>query len=667
MANVLGSLVIDVLANTGTFISGMDKASAAARRSGREVRESFAGVGEFAERALAPLGELGEKIASTLGDIGKAAGNAVTSFHGLGAGISTFAAVGAGAAVGAVGLGGALFAAATHAAELGSKIFEASEKTGLSAENLSGLMAVAKMTGGNFDGLTTALARATVNLTKTAEHAGKTNAELFALMGGAKGAAELGLKPMDDRIQTVLANIFKLRDEGQRNVALTELLGKGWQDNVTILRQLAEQGYGPAIEKAKQMGIFFDADHARQAKDFQTAMNNLTTTLDGLAVTVGQKVIPFFTAMMVTIMNMGHEMSALAKDAKVVFDVLSGNIGAVGADLAEEKLGWDDYWKAIAATNADLAKYTAGAKDATVTTDNLAGSTTHHADALERAVKASHDFWAEYNAGLTKATTTLPRFVSLADQALAALHPGQVQMPSGEWRDLPKTETATSLNATISDYQQRKGANLDPFGAMGDSASRAIAPISDLGRQMQLILQAPATFAPPAKKSLDELQGQFTKVANGIADQLAALAVTGRAHWRDLFRGFEEEMIRSGIQKLFSNLMNMAFNPTSASQQPSGAPTGALGFLGKMFGGMLAGGGDVTPGKAYVVGEKHPEFFVPRTPGEVRTAMPAASPRQTIVNFHVHGVQNPDSFRASQSQTMAMLLNQMGVANARNR
>jgi hypothetical protein len=31
-----------------------------------------------------------------------------------------------------------------------------------------------------------------------------------------------------------------------------------------------------------------------------------------------------------------------------------------------------------------------------------------------------------------------------------------------------------------------------------------------------------------------------------------------------------------------------------------------------LFGGFLAEGGDVTPGKAYVVGEEHPEFFIPK-------------------------------------------------------
>ncbi|HEV2418653.1 MAG TPA: hypothetical protein VGX94_12680 [Terriglobia bacterium] len=92
-----------------------------------------------------------------------------------------------------------------------------------------------------------------------------------------------------------------------------------------------------------------------------------------------------------------------------------------------------------------------------------------------------------------------------------------------------------------------------------------------------------------------------------------------------------------------------------------------LGGIGKMFGGFLAGGGNVTPGKAYVVGEKHPEFFVPHQSGQVAPALHmAGQTHQTVVNFHVHGVTDFDSFKRSHSQTMSMLQNQMASAYARS-
>ncbi len=78
-----------------------------------------------------------------------------------------------------------------------------------------------------------------------------------------------------------------------------------------------------------------------------------------------------------------------------------------------------------------------------------------------------------------------------------------------------------------------------------------------------------------------------------------------------------------------------------------------FGGLGGMFGGFLASGGDVTPGKAYVVGEHHPEFFVPRASGHVAPTMRTAdAPKTYVSNVHFHGVTDADSFRRSQAQVM---------------
>lgn len=671
MANVLGSLVVDVLANTGTFVSGMEKASVAARRSGRDIQESFSKVGDF----LAPLGEIGERISGVLGNIGQAAGRAMTSFHSLGSNVATFAAVGVGAAAGAVGLGGALFAAATHAAELGSQIFEASEKTGLSASNLSGLMAISKATGGNFDGLTVALSRASVNLTKTAEGAGKINPLLFGLMGGAKGVAELGLKPMDDRLQTVLARIFALNDVGQRNVALSALLGKGWQENVGTLRLLAEQGYGPAIALAQKMGVYFDAEHARQAKDFQTAWNELQGTLSGFAVTIGQKVIPPFISLMATVLNAGKAFKGLGADINVALSLARGP-GAFAAALAQDKLAWDDYTKSVADFRKQIADMAAGEKGATAPTEGLDRATGKLAGSHTRAAKATADH--------AHAVLTL-------SEALQQLQTkGYDEMIRGK---------AENVYTAMQRGLYQVGPAFQPLGAAGAgpltpfaSQFQPLAPVvpfslSQMGNMFQPLQAAPkqlsaleTSFHTFFQKVSDEgadfgtkLAGTFAKFTDGLATQFAHLVVTGKANFRELFRSLEEEIIKSGIEKLFAQLAQPGLGATSGGGAGAGGGGGSpasagglVGILGKIFGGFLQHGGDVTPGKAYVVGERHPEFFVPKRPGEVRTALDLGRQNQTVLNFHVHGVQDFDSFRHSQSQVMSMFQNQLANAFARN-
>ena len=51
--------------------------------------------------------------------------------------------------------------------------------------------------------------------------------------------------------------------------------------------------------------------------------------------------------------------------------------------------------------------------------------------------------------------------------------------------------------------------------------------------------------------------------------------------------------------------------------QASKLLSGASGFLGSLFGGFFANGGQPPVGKPSIVGEKGPELFVPRTAGTI--------------------------------------------------
>src|SRR5579863_2329602 len=101
MANILGSLVVTLGANTAEFMTGLSNAGKAAKAAGRDIESSFSRLGGIARSALAPFGEVGERINGVLEDVGQAAGRTMTSFHGLGVGIGSIAAAGGGAVVAA--------------------------------------------------------------------------------------------------------------------------------------------------------------------------------------------------------------------------------------------------------------------------------------------------------------------------------------------------------------------------------------------------------------------------------------------------------------------------------------------------------------------------------------------------------------------------------------
>jgi hypothetical protein len=89
--------------------------------------------------------------------------------------------------------------------------------------------------------------------------------------------------------------------------------------------------------------------------------------------------------------------------------------------------------------------------------------------------------------------------------------------------------------------------------------------------------------------------------------------------------------------------------------------------IGGLFGGFLAGGGDVTNSKAYIVGENHPEVFLPRQAGRVVPSLSGSRGGGTVNNhIYINGVTDFDSFQRSSAQIMAGIHRQTQIALARN-
>ena len=93
-----------------------------------------------------------------------------------------------------------------------------------------------------------------------------------------------------------------------------------------------------------------------------------------------------------------------------------------------------------------------------------------------------------------------------------------------------------------------------------------------------------------------------------------------------------------------------------------------LKSLGGLFGGFLAEGGDVTPGKAYVVGERHPEFFIPRSSGAVVPSVHTQQLRPLMYSptYHI-STPDADSFRRSHAQIAAEGYRAVASLHARSR
>src|SRR5690348_9516725 len=107
MANTLGSIIVNLLANTTSFLDGMDRASVVSKKTAKDIEGAFSGLGGTLEKVLSPLGNIGAEIGSALGEAGQSAAKLATSLGSLGGVAGVAGAAVGGLAAAAVALGAA--------------------------------------------------------------------------------------------------------------------------------------------------------------------------------------------------------------------------------------------------------------------------------------------------------------------------------------------------------------------------------------------------------------------------------------------------------------------------------------------------------------------------------------------------------------------------------
>lgn len=134
--------------------------------------------------------------------------------------------------------------------------------------------------------------------------------------------------------------------------------------------------------------------------------------------------------------------------------------------------------------------------------------------------------------------------------------------------------------------------------------------------------------------------------------------------------GFFKSLLGGGIfgKGMLGGLFGQNSDENEFESPGEGGGGGLMSLLsmGSMFAGFLASGGDVSPGKAYIVGENHPEFFVPRVSGHVAPSLKLGGDHTTHVEMHLHGVKDADSFRRSETQIYSNMHAQLAAARSRN-
>lgn len=169
-------------------------------------------------------------------------------------------------------------------------------------------------------------------------------------------------------------------------------------------------------------------------------------------------------------------------------------------------------------------------------------------------------------------------------------------------------------------------------------------PTKEAGEALQAFTEGPARDAAEA------LSESFARAGNRISQELGRAARTGEFSFRNMVDSILKDLARVAINDVIGGAIGGLFNGVVG------------GAAGRAFGGARAEGGPVSPGGAFLVGERGPEVFRPNSAGNIENNV---SQPGVVVNFNLGDGADVESFRRSQGQISALLAR--AVENGRKR
>lgn len=218
-------------------------------------------------------------------------------------------------------------------------------------------------------------------------------------------------------------------------------------------------------------------------------------------------------------------------------------------------------------------------------------------------------------AGLSdRETKNIQELFALEEERLALLR------KIAEVKDLPYEERLARETAVNEQIAQRK-----LLVQENQAVEKANAESFSLGWQKSY-----ANYVESSRNAADYAATVFKTFTTGLEDAWVKFVQTGKLSFKDLVNSIVADIARAQIRNLLANLI----------PSPSSGNAGGL-FGGKIIPGFLASGGPAMANAPYIVGEKGPELFVPRTSGTVipNSSLSSVSPSQSsYVTYNISAV-----------------------------
>lgn len=533
--------------------------------------------------------DLNAKLASFERDLGRMAHVAERNAQQMQA---AFARVGSALALIGGSVAGAGFGAIfKQAIDSAAALDDLAEKTGASVEELSKLERVARIDGTSIDVLQTAL----VQLTKRLNETGETgeNAE--------RALRQLGLKAADLRqldtgvaLKQIADQLARFQDGAGKTAVAIDLLGRSGAEALPYLKDLATFG---------EQSVTVTAQQAAESEKLANSMRELSAHMQDFARSISLQVVPSLNAM-IEKMALARRAGAgildslvagfrgsgvesrtteeiraritelLSRDKNTSFGGLFGFLKRGRGEAAEAEL---------AVLQAELQRRLAEASEAAIPPPPPAG-------ALPQLFGRGGEARAAGGKPVDQFRAQKEAVEAIHAQAIAAAEADQeIQKLRDHYTDI--VEPAAKVMREMREFE----AIAPALGLSADEIERIRDVFRDridaeqFGNKLKDITEE-------AKKQKDIAEDLGLTFSSAFEDAIVAGKSFG-----DVLRSIAQDVLKLFVRKSIT--------------EPAG--NFLTDLFGKIFGGGKAMGGPVSAGTPYLVGERGPELFVPRTSGTI--------------------------------------------------
>lgn len=229
------------------------------------------------------------------------------------------------------------------------------------------------------------------------------------------------------------------------------------------------------------------------------------------------------------------------------------------------------------------------------------------------------------------------RMKELREEFERLTQPGSGSSLGGGFLGKSAGELRSSLQAAGGDLSDRAKEVMGELEAAEKSFNDAVARLSELQRNREsaarepFITSLPSVGGPVSGSSgssdgrskvntaaVNEALASAREFEKAVEDRRDNVSRTISSAIRGGAEDGAEGMARALLRSLQDNFINQAAQALSGLfSGAAGGGGGIGGFLGSIFGGARAYGGPVSPGRAYLVGERGPEMFMPSSGGTI--------------------------------------------------